>query len=374
MFVSMKYPTIWKVAALVVSHACLTPALAAPVKTSGNASYTVKSGDTFAKIARQHGISLGELLKANKLSNPDRIVLGQRISIPGTRAAAPRQQSTPATASRPATPVTKPGNPRSTTVDITPPAPQGAYIVKSGDTLSKIQRQTGVPVSQLLKLNGLADSSTIRPGQTLRLNATAKVNPSRALPPAPAAQQDTRPALSPAVIADTDIPAPRTPQTPLMQPSVSGTAPHKVESGETFSSISRQYGIQTTALIAANRSINPNKLKVGQTLLIPGQPIRPQTRELAVNVNGRQLAEQPDPLARDNGGEEVSTLNHTRTGYLVQSGESIEEIADRFACSPQDIRRLNRMSSADQIYPGRYILVPFNREAPRHNRYAKHTL
>lgn len=374
MFASMKYPTIWKVAALIASQACLTSAIAAPVKPTSTGSYIVKSGDTFAKIARQYGIGLGELLKANKLSNPDRITLGQWITIPGSRTPAPRTQSS-AAAPRQTSPVSRPHNPRNTTVDITPPAVQGAYIVKTGDTLSKIHRQTGVPVTQLLKLNGLAESSTIRPGQTLRLNASAKVNPVRTVAPTPAKQPAINQDLPPATITDAEaLVATRPLQNPAMPSSTSGAATHKVETGETVSSISRQYGIQTASLIAANHTVNPNKLKVGQTILIPGQPVRPQPRELPVNANGRMLASQPDPLAREQNSEEISTVSHTRAGYLVQNGESIEEIADRFACSPQDIRRLNRMSSADQIYPGRYILVPFNREAPRNNRYAKNTL
>jgi len=52
-----------------------------------------------------------------------------------------------------------------------PPAPvsQGSYyVVKSGDTLSRVARQTGVPVSRLRDLNGI-DGSIIKIGQKLRL-------------------------------------------------------------------------------------------------------------------------------------------------------------------------------------------------------------
>lgn len=46
---------------------------------------------------------------------------------------------------------------------------KGIYIVKKGDTLSKIARKTGVPVSLLLKKNKLKKNSIIRPGKKLYL-------------------------------------------------------------------------------------------------------------------------------------------------------------------------------------------------------------
>lgn len=51
---------------------------------SNNNSYNVKSGDTLSNIAKQKGLSLGELLKANpQINNPDKIFAGQQINVPG---------------------------------------------------------------------------------------------------------------------------------------------------------------------------------------------------------------------------------------------------------------------------------------------------
>ncbi len=46
---------------------------------------------------------------------------------------------------------------------------KGIYIVKKGDTLSKIARKTGVPLSALMKKNKLKKTSVIRPGRKLYL-------------------------------------------------------------------------------------------------------------------------------------------------------------------------------------------------------------
>jgi len=56
---------------------------AAPSAASGGAAtYVIKSGDTFAKIAGQQGVSLDALLAANPGADPRRLSIGQKIKIP----------------------------------------------------------------------------------------------------------------------------------------------------------------------------------------------------------------------------------------------------------------------------------------------------
>src|SRR5438128_2007674 len=81
----MKYPSLWRIVVVVSLQACLTPAFAAPEKAQTGGAYAVKSGDTFAKIARAKGVSLSSLLKANHLTNPDHLVPGKKIVIPGEK-------------------------------------------------------------------------------------------------------------------------------------------------------------------------------------------------------------------------------------------------------------------------------------------------
>ncbi|MFP5211941.1 MAG: TIGR02594 family protein [Acidobacteriota bacterium] len=46
--------------------------------------HTVQSGETLSGIARDYGISMGDLLAANSgITNPGRILVGQEINIPG---------------------------------------------------------------------------------------------------------------------------------------------------------------------------------------------------------------------------------------------------------------------------------------------------
>jgi LysM repeat protein len=46
--------------------------------------YTVKSGDTLGRIARQHDVSVSDLASTNGISNPNLIFVGQKLEIPGS--------------------------------------------------------------------------------------------------------------------------------------------------------------------------------------------------------------------------------------------------------------------------------------------------
>jgi tetratricopeptide (TPR) repeat protein len=48
-----------------------------------------------------------------------------------------------------------------------------------------------------------------------------------------------------------------------------GTLTHKVQAGETPSSIARKYKVKLEALMAANPGLNPRRMQVGQSLTIP---------------------------------------------------------------------------------------------------------
>jgi LysM domain. len=46
--------------------------------------YVIKAGDTLSKVAKRFGLTLGELMAANKdtITNPDKIAIGDEIVIP----------------------------------------------------------------------------------------------------------------------------------------------------------------------------------------------------------------------------------------------------------------------------------------------------
>jgi LysM repeat protein len=65
-----------------------TEAAPDPAPTVGNSTYLIQRGDTLWLIAQRFGVSVGQMLAANNISNPNYIYYGQVLVIPGPNAPA----------------------------------------------------------------------------------------------------------------------------------------------------------------------------------------------------------------------------------------------------------------------------------------------
>ncbi|NLF01879.1 MAG: LysM peptidoglycan-binding domain-containing protein [Anaerolineales bacterium] len=122
----------------------------APAPT-GTVVHVVQQGDTLYGIAHRYGVDMGAIVRANGIVNPDRIHVGQRLTIASTTTppATPEPQTTP-------TPAPSEGAPSG-----------GVYIVQPGDSLYRIGLRFGVSVSALARANGIANPNLILVGQRL---------------------------------------------------------------------------------------------------------------------------------------------------------------------------------------------------------------
>jgi LysM repeat protein len=140
----------------------MTPPPVAP-ETAGT-EYVVVKGDSLWKIAKKNGVTVKAIEAANPGIDPARIKVGQKLSIPGATSAA-----SPAT-------------------DLAASSGTGSgdeiYIVKSGDTLSKIARRNGVTIKAIESENGLS-TTHIKVGEKLKIPAKAEAAPAAAPAPAP---------------------------------------------------------------------------------------------------------------------------------------------------------------------------------------------
>jgi LysM repeat protein len=144
---------------------------AAPQASNGR--YTIVKGDTVGSIANKFGISTQTVLSANGLGWSSIIYPGQTLAIPSV---APASVAAP-TAIAPVAYVT----PAAPTAAPSPaPAPSTAsssYLIKTGDTISKIATQFGVSIQSILNANNMTWSSIIYSGRTLTIPGVAVVTP-----------------------------------------------------------------------------------------------------------------------------------------------------------------------------------------------------
>ena len=114
---------------------------AKPRRRSASDKHVVRRGDTLWSIAKTHGVSMDKLANSNNLVRSGTLTVGQVLSIPGTTRLASTDSSTVA---------------RSTT-----------YVVRAGDSLSRIATKFRVRLADLLGWNNLTPRSVIKPGQRL---------------------------------------------------------------------------------------------------------------------------------------------------------------------------------------------------------------
>ena len=128
--------------------------------TQATSEYEIKAGDSFAKVAKSHGVGLKAILAANPGVDAARLKVGQRIQVPPPQAS-PTEQTV---------------GKGSSTNGADKSAAGGDYAVKSGDSLIKIAKSHGVSVKALKSANGLK-TDRIHAGQKLKIPAMAASAP-----------------------------------------------------------------------------------------------------------------------------------------------------------------------------------------------------
>lgn len=100
---------------------------------------SVKRGQTLSKIAKEYDTSYKYLAKINDISNPNLIYVGEEIKVPVLDNERIHDTS------------------------------HRLYIVKEGDTLSRIAKEYGVSIERLVDLNDISNPNLIYVGEILRI-------------------------------------------------------------------------------------------------------------------------------------------------------------------------------------------------------------
>ena len=102
----------------------------------GTFAYTVQAGDTFFGLAQRFGTTVDAIIRANPGVDPNRLMIGQRICIPG----APPGACPPGTF---------------------------AYTVQAGDTFFSLAQRFGTTVDAIMRANPGVDPNRLMIGQRI---------------------------------------------------------------------------------------------------------------------------------------------------------------------------------------------------------------
>lgn len=243
------------------------------VEPASGISYTVKNGDSLSLIAARHGVSAREIAEINGISNPNKIRVGQKIKLPihaKARAYTPKKTVTKTTTAK---------KPASSAASATPAAPVnagGEYVVKSGDSISKIAMNHRVKQKDLLAVNNLT-SDKLKIGQKLKIPGAGDVAAPVAAPAVEATPVTADPLLPPPAVTPVTPDAGVAPAVaPALTPDAGAAAPApmptvqtfevSVDPGDTIDTISQKYGVLPAEIKKLN---NISEVAPGQRIKLP---------------------------------------------------------------------------------------------------------
>ena len=189
----LQVPSTAKAETATTATASVIPTAAEAVEpasapASDGQMYTVKSGDSLWKIARQQNVSVAGLKQANNLTG-DSLKIGQKLHVPTATASATPSTTTPTVNATPSAPVASAGIAASPYSEWREPGTynengQTIHIVDIGESPVTIAKKYNVKVEDLMKANSINDAKRIVVGQ--KLVVPAQQTEAAAAPPAAA--------------------------------------------------------------------------------------------------------------------------------------------------------------------------------------------
>lgn len=189
-------------------------------------THIVQRGDTLQVIAQRYGLDWRTLARVNNIANPHLIYAGQALIVPvtGGQDVAPVVIPT----AQPAPTVQRPIE------RLTSQRQFGIHIVRTGESIERIAERFGVNPDALLDLNSFNVGTRLYAGDVMLIPASSSSAP----------------------VVTTPTPT-------------AGALQHVVQRGETLAIIAARYGRTVAQIVGANGILNPNRINVGQILIIP---------------------------------------------------------------------------------------------------------
>jgi peptidoglycan endopeptidase LytF len=221
----------------------------------GGTLYNIRPGDTFFNIAARFGVTVHDLMRANPRVDPNNLRICDLICVP----AQPR-----------------PG---------VCPTGSTAYLVAPGDTLFSIAARFNTTVEAINSANPCIDPTNLRVSQLLCI-----------------------------------------PQAPMPTVCPPGSTQYTIRPGDTLFSLAIQFNTTVQAILAINPGLDPNNLRVGQIICIPG----------------------PTPTQCPPGS----------TQYTIRPGDTLFSLAIQFNTTVQAILAINPGLDPNNLRVGQIICIP----------------
>jgi LysM repeat protein len=145
---------------------------------------------------------------------------------------------------------------------------------------------------------------------------------------------------------------------------VSLAGAYTVQSGDTPAGIAKKHGITVEELFKANKGIQPTKMRVGDTLNIPGasggksdKKSDQETRSDKASHKAEPTKEKTaEPKERDKDHKAPATAKSA--SHTVKKGETLGEIASKLGVSTEDLVKANKGLDPRRMRIGQELVVP----------------
>jgi len=412
--------------AIYVGQEIRLPQVERPV---GVTVHVVESGDTLSGIARYYGVDLRTLMARNGIADADAIRTGQELIIPATEAEEAAAEQTEAPPAAPPTLVPPTPEPPTPVVVIVgaqaegaataqatqepptqePPTPTATaqpaagpltHTVRPGETASGIAKRYGIPLRDLLRVNGIANADLLRSGAELVIPGAAL---DAAVATAEAQAVATSEPQAVAEAAESSAPLPVLPEIahvvtgPLNlpdRPALSLNRTYTIVRGDTLGRIASRQGVDVDALALINGLPRDAALTAGDELLLPATDnelmvrtpanlyvVRPgDSLSRIAAANGVELGElmtannipNPDSLVVGQellipgqavrGEAPLLRVGPAPSGYyyhVVQPGDTLSALADSLNSTKTALMDYNNLEDESMIYSGMELRVPY---------------